>query len=138
MSKVFLDTNILAYLFDSASPGKHAAASEALSQPHHYVVSTQVMLELYTVLTRKLSPAYSPQEARHVIQRICDFEVVNADAALVDKAMQLSATHQLSIWDSMILEAAAEAGCAVLWTEDLTSGSRLRGVTITNPLVKRA
>ena len=138
MSKVFLDTNILAYLFDSASPDKQAAAGQALSQPHHYVVSTQVMLELYTVLTRKLNPAYSPQEARRAIRRIGDFEVVNADAALVDKAMQLSAAHQLSIWDSMVLEAAAEAGCAVLWSEDLTDGSRLRGVTIINPLVKRA
>lgn len=138
MPKVFLDTNILAYLFDSVSPDKHAAASQALSQPHHYVVSTQVMLELYAVLTRKLSPAYSPEAARHVVRRVADFEVVNADATLVDKAMHLCAAHQLSIWDSMVLEAAAEAGCAELWTEDLTDGSRLRGVTITNPLVRRA
>ena len=36
----------------------------------------------------------------------------------------------------MIVAAAAEAGCAVLYTEDLQHGTRLNGVTIENPFRK--
>lgn len=41
--------------------------------------------------------------------------------------------HQLSIWDAMILEAARLAGCSEVWTEDLASGSTIRGVKVINP-----
>jgi predicted nucleic acid-binding protein len=33
----------------------------------------------------------------------------------------------------MIVIAAAESGCDVLWTEDLTDGQTLRGVRVRNP-----
>ena len=132
--KVFVDTNILAYAFDGADPAKQAAARAALGSGVDIVISTQVMLELFTVLTRKLTPAWEPAEAAQVLDHLAAFETVGADHLLVRKAAHTSAEHQLTIWDAMILEAAAEAGCATLWTEDLTTGATIRGVTITNPL----
>lgn len=134
MSKVFVDTNILAYAYDSGSPAKREAARRALKESHDFVVSTQVMLELYVVLTRKLTPALSAQDAEAVVRQVGQLEVVNADRVLVEQAMVTAAAHQLSAWDSMVLEAAREAGCGELWTEDLATGTSLRGVRVVNPL----
>jgi predicted nucleic acid-binding protein len=48
-------------------------------------------------------------------------------------AADLATDHQLSIWDSVILSAAAEAGCRLLLSEDLHDGFTWKGVTVTNP-----
>ncbi len=48
-------------------------------------------------------------------------------------AADLATDHQLSIWDSVILSAAAEAGCRLLLSEDLQDGFTWKGVTVTNP-----
>ena len=40
---------------------------------------------------------------------------------------------KVGFWDAMIVLAAAESGCDVLWTEDLNDGQELRGVQIRNP-----
>ncbi|WP_164860120.1 PIN domain-containing protein [Actinomyces wuliandei] len=135
MSRVFLDTNILAYTFDSASPSKQAAARAALASHRDFTVSTQVMLELFVVLTRKLRPVWPPEEAGRVVRRVADLGVVPADRALVERAVVTARRHQLSVWDAMVLEAAVESGCGELWTEDLAHGSVLRGVRTVNPLL---
>jgi predicted nucleic acid-binding protein len=37
----------------------------------------------------------------------------------------------------MVVRAAAESGCDVLWTEDLNDGRLLRGVRVRDPFVVR-
>jgi predicted nucleic acid-binding protein len=135
MSRVFLDTNILAYDLDAGTPDKQRRAREVLADPaHEFVISTQVLLELYVVLTRKLRPALPEAAAAEVIGSLCRLPVVGTDAELVQRAIALSARHQLSVWDAMVVTAAREAGCEELWTEDLATGAELRGVRIVNPL----
>lgn len=133
VARVFLDTNVLAYLFDSRSPLKQARAEEILRAGHEIVLSTQVMLELHSVLTRKSDPPLSGGEAEQVLAGLRRWEVVAADADLVAKAARCVVEHGLSIWEAMVLEAARLAGCAELWTEDLAAGAHLRGVAIVNP-----
>ena len=48
-------------------------------------------------------------------------------------AIALQKQAKLQFWDAMVVEAAAELGCDVLWTEDMNDGQRLRGVHIRNP-----
>src|SRR4051794_31273192 len=137
MPRVFLDTNILAYDLDAGSPDKQRRARAALSRPdHEFVVSTQVLVELYVVLTRKLRPGLPEPAAAEVITSLCRLPVVGTDAALVQRAIALSVRHQLSVWDAQIVTAAREAGCEELWTEDLATGAELRGVRIHNPLAR--
>lgn len=136
MPRVFLDTNILAYDLDSGSPEKQTKVREALARPgHDFVISTQVLLELYVVLTRKLRPALPEPAAAEVIGALTRLPVVGTDAAIVERAIALSVRHQLSVWDALIVTAAREAGCEELWTEDLSTGSELRGVKIRNPML---
>ncbi len=135
MSSVFLDTNVLAYRFDRGEPEKQQLVGRLLADsPHTFVISTQVLLELFVVITRKLRPAVPLAEARRVVTSLARLPVVPADARLVLKATKTSDEHRISVWDAMILEAAAEAGCDKLWTEDLATGAELRGVAIVNPL----
>ncbi len=135
MPRVFLDTNILAYDLDAGTPDKQRKAREALARAdHEFVISTQVLLELHVVLTRKLRPSLPEPAAAEVITGLCRLPVVATDAALVQRAIALSTRHQLSVWDALIVTAAREAGCEELWTEDLSTGSELRGVRIRNPL----
>ena len=135
MSKVFVDTNLLAYQFDGSEPDKQKRARDVLGTTDHtLVISTQVLLELFVVITRKLSPPLPHQAAAQVVEGLSRLWVVSTDSRLVQRAVATSSAHQLSIWDSLIVEAAADAGCDILWTEDLATGSTIRGVTVVNPL----
>ncbi|MEP9413229.1 PIN domain-containing protein [Gordonia sp. VNQ95] len=130
---VFLDTNLLAYQFDDGLPEKQSRAREVfVARAGDAVISTQVLIELHSVLTRKLGR--SRADAARVLDAL-PLDVIAADAELVRLAAHTAARHELSIFDAMILEAAARAGCDELWTEDLTHGSTLRGVRVVNPLL---
>jgi predicted nucleic acid-binding protein len=129
--KVFLDTNVLAYQFDDSQPAKQARARQAFEQAaEDAVISTQVLIELHRVLTRKLGR--SREDARAALETL-DLKTVPADRELVIAAAITAERHQLSIFDAMIIEAAAHAGCTEVWTEDLATGSDLRGVHVVNP-----
>lgn len=39
----------------------------------------------------------------------------------------------LSFWDACILATAIQAGCKILYSEDLSAGQRNGGVPVTNP-----
>jgi predicted nucleic acid-binding protein len=51
-------------------------------------------------------------------------------------ATDLAADHALSIWDAVILAAAADAGCRLLLSEDMQDGFSWRGLTVANPFAK--
>lgn len=133
VTRVFLDTNVLAYLFDNREPKKRLRAQQVLLRERDLVVSTQVMLELFAILTRKFDPPLSAAEGERVLRSLQKFEVVTADANLVLRAARTVTEQQLSIWDAMVLEAAHSGGCAELWSEDFSAGAKLRGVQIVNP-----
>jgi predicted nucleic acid-binding protein len=51
-------------------------------------------------------------------------------------AIDLHTQAKIGFWDAMVVLAAAESGCDVLWTEDLNDGQALRGVRIRNPFAE--
>ncbi|MFT3797760.1 PIN domain-containing protein [Microbacterium sp.] len=128
---VFFDTNVLAYQLDDSQLAKQRRAREIFAErAADAVISTQVMIELHAVLTRKFRR--SRDQAMRMLSAL-DVDVVPTDAALVLAAAATASAHQLSIFDALVLEAAVSAGCAELWSEDLTDGATLRGVRIVNP-----
>src|SRR5580658_8535489 len=57
--RIFLDTNVLVYLFDGSEARKQARAQERLTTERRrseLVISTQVLQELYSALTRGQNP----------------------------------------------------------------------------------
>ena len=130
-SLTFLDTNVLAYLYDDGQPDKQAKAARAVDSVEGAVISTQVLLELFSVLTGKLH--VMPRDAMTVIEDLMHLQVVPADVHLVREAITLTIESEISQWDAMLVTAAARAGCDVLLTEDLNHGQVIAGVRIVNP-----
>jgi hypothetical protein len=48
--------------------------------------------------------------------------------------MDLAVDHHLSVWDAVIVAAAAEAGYRLVLSEEMQEGFTWRGLTIVNPL----
>jgi predicted nucleic acid-binding protein len=137
--KCFIDTNVLVYLFDSRTPAKQRAAGELLQRLADErtapIISTQVLQETYAALTRKLGMDEKEALATLMMMDDASFAVRPVDVQLVWKGARRSIDDKLSFWDALIVEAARDAGCSILYTEDLQSGRSFDGVTIENPFV---
>ncbi len=133
---LFLDTNVVVYAFDRSEPAKQQMALEIFESVHRLVVSTQVLLETWWVLTRKLPTPMREDDASRVINELARLPVVQTDSALVVRAINTSRRWQLAVWDAMILEAARSAACEGVLTEDLQHGMNYEGVTIENPFLE--
>ena len=133
----FLDSNVLVYLFDPADARRRGIAEHLVSRAHHEgtaIVSFQVVQETLNVLTRKLRPAMSPEDARRALQSVlAPLWRVQPSAELYTHALVLQERYQFSFYDSLIVAAALEAGCTRLLSEDLQHGQRIEGLTIKNP-----
>ena len=133
--RVFLDTNIFVYAQDAGSPDKRHKSREIiarLADSGDGVISTQVMQEFFVAATRKLG--VEPLAAKGVLKTLSVFDVVQVSAALIHEAIDCSILNQLSFWDSLILAAAASAGCSTVFSEDFAAGQIFLGVRVQNPL----
>lgn len=130
----FIDTNVLVYAHDRDQPDKRERALNLLADhAGDLVVSTQVLAEFYVVATRKLARPLAAQEAAAQVDEMAQGTVVGMDADLVRSAVAFSREHSLSLWDALIVGAAVRGGCDVLFTEDLSDGTTLDGVLVSNP-----
>ena len=133
MMSVFLDTNIVVYAFDGADPAKQRIAIEVLEAGDRLVVSTQVLLETWWVLTRRLAEPLDEDHASKVIDELCALPVVSTDPELVRRAIESSRRFSIAVWDALIIEAARVSGCRRVLSEDLQSGQDFAGVMVENP-----
>jgi predicted nucleic acid-binding protein len=134
----FVDTNVLVYAFDkSSSPKKRVAQRliNVLMEEDRLRVSTQVLQELFVTLTRKVSQVCSSEEAVAVLEDLSAWPLMVIDYAAIRAAVGLADQAKLSFWDALVVVAAARAGAAVLYTEDLNNGQDILGVRISNPFV---
>lgn len=133
---VFFDTNVLVYCTDPRDPHKQGQAQKLVQQASlngDGIVSTQVLIELYQALGRKLRV---PDVQRLVlIQAYTAWPVIDSDLALVTAAMEKSVQHQICIFDAMVVEAALRSGATTLYSEDLQHGRRFGELTLINPFL---
>lgn len=135
--KAFVDSNIWLYAF-FLRPGeeqRHESAKALIAMPTRYVISEQVIAEVSSNLLRKAGMAEAALTGI-VTSFYSRCHVVSPDQAIHLNASRLRATYQFSYWDSLIVAAALESRCAVLYSEDLQDGQIIDGtLTIRNPLV---
>jgi predicted nucleic acid-binding protein len=132
--RVFIDANIFVYAQDSGSPNKQQKSREIIAQladSGNGVISTQVLQEFFVAATRKLG--VEPLVVKGVLKTLAVFEIVQVSTALIHEAIDCSVLNLISFWDSLILTAAASAGCSTILSEDLNSGQTVLGVKIQNP-----
>ena len=134
--RIALDTNFLVYAEGVNGADRKAIATQALTgfAAEEIVLPVQALGELFTVLTRKAG--WPAEQARAAVLGWHDaFRSVDTSSQVLLEAMELAARHQLSLWDSIMLAAAAQAGCRVLLSEDMQAGFTWRGVTVRNPFM---
>lgn len=138
--RVFVDTNLWVYRLDRRQPEKsHFVAQwlRTLAVEHEIIISTQVLIELRSVLSRKFVPALPDDDIRAALQILCTFEVVPTSPAMVLDAHALCAASQLSWFDALIAEAALRSGCEILYSEDFSHGQRLNNILLMqNPFLE--
>lgn len=136
--RAFVDTNLWVYRLDRRQPEKSLFVRDwirKLATEHEIVVSTQVMIELRSVLTRKFAPPLSPADTRDALEVLSAFEVVGAHSSLVLDAHELAVRERLSWFDALILESAIRSRCDVLYSEDLDHQRRFGTLSVLNPFL---
>jgi predicted nucleic acid-binding protein len=130
--RVFLDTNILIYSYSHTEPQKQVIAANIISQ-NNSVVSTQVLNELVNIVTRKFNFSYL--QAAEAVSESCrnNHLHINTQATIL-LACEIAAQNNFSFFDSVIIAAALESGCTILYTEDMHPIKQIGGqLAIVNP-----
>ncbi len=130
----FFDTNVLIYADDKAVPKKQRRALELVAEHRRArtgVVSLQVLQEYFVAVTRKLR--VDAAIARRKIELLAEFDVAVPEVQDILAAIDLHRLHGFSFWDALILRAAKQAGCSVLFSEDLQQEREIDGIRIVNP-----
>jgi predicted nucleic acid-binding protein len=134
---VFLDTNVLVYARDRNEPVTGTPAQAfltALFQAGQPLVSVQVLSEFFWAVTRKLKAPLSLDEATAESKRLIVLTtVVPVTPVLFERALEIVASHQLSLWDAQIIAAASSHGAMHVLSEDLQHRQTLEGLIILNP-----
>jgi predicted nucleic acid-binding protein len=129
-----LDTNILVYSVDGGAGWRQRVALRIieLAVLADCWLTLQSLSEFYAVATRKrmMPPERAAETARIWLDL---FPVAAASGACVRTALATASTGRAPYWDALLLATAAEAGCAVVLTEDMAGGSSLVGVRVLNP-----
>ena len=136
--KVFIDTNILIYAYDSSAGNKHGVASrqvEELWRSESGLLSMQVLQEFYVNITRKIARPLTITVARSLVEDLARMEVVTVGSDAILSAIDVQREYMISFWDAMIVTAAFIGGAEVLLTEDLNNGQIIKGVKIQNPFI---
>jgi predicted nucleic acid-binding protein len=134
MKRAFVDTNILVYAADETKPisRKTRIARELLLRRGLHL-SVQVLNE-FTVNARnpkKLN--LSAQEELEWTERWLLFPVHAMTVETFLEAQLLHERYQVSHWDGLILAAAKETRCEILYSEDLNPGQTYDAVEAVNP-----
>lgn len=131
----FVDTNVLLYAVSTAADerSKRDRALEILDLGD-VVVSVQVLQEFYVQATRAArSDRLTHEEACALCESWLRFRIVEMSVELFRNALSTRNRWNISYWDATIVEAARQADCSVLLSEDLQEGVDFAGVRVVNP-----
>ena len=132
----FIDTNIIVYAYDNHFPDKQQRAREIIIsavRSGNGVLSTQVLGEFFTVVTRKIKMPLSVRNARGIIKYMGNMRVQEIDLLIVERALGTLEQYKISYWDSLIIAAAERAQCKCILSEDLNAKQKYHGIEIINP-----
>ena len=135
--KTFFDTNILVYLFDRSDPVKSEKAVRLLrtkAEEKSGCISYQVLNEFFNVAFRRFPQPITTAEARLLLMNILGtYELVQSSHAILERAFLLRERSNFHWYDCLIVAAALEADCTILYTEDLQHGQKIDQLVVVNP-----
>ena len=137
--RFFLDTNIFIYSFDQGAPRKSRKAAQLIRKAlttQKGVISYQVVQEFFNVALKRFSTPMQTADAEQYLGTVFrPLLSLHSSQALYVEALHLQSKSLLSWYDSLIVAAAIQARCGVLFTEDLQHGQRFGSLEVTNPFL---
>ena len=132
--KAFVATNILVYAADerSAHARKTVIARELMLSPNLHL-SVQVLNEFVASARHPQKLNFAPETEREWLAQWLRLPVMPLTAELFLAALEIHLRYQISHWDSLIVAAASQSDCSVLYSEDLNDGQDYDGVRVVDP-----
>jgi predicted nucleic acid-binding protein len=129
-----LDTNILVDAVDAREGHKREFAMEIIAAAVRLdcLMALQVVGEFYAAATTRFKLDAKDVAAR-TAQLIAGFDTFGYSVHAVRAALEEAPKGRFSYWDTVLLAAAAEAGCTTIFSEDMADGARFGSITVANP-----
>jgi predicted nucleic acid-binding protein len=134
--RIFVDTNVLVYAYDTDAGEKHQTARTVLMnlwESHRGAISTQVLQEFYVTVTRKVPKPLARRAAREVVDTYRAWPVHQPAVDDVIAASEVEERYQLSFWDALVIVSARRSDARTVLSEDLQDGRRIGELVISNP-----
>jgi predicted nucleic acid-binding protein len=133
----FIDTNLFIYQLEALEERKAATADRIIRkgiETRNACISFQVVQECLNTALRKAEIPLSTDETKQYLDNVlAPLFRVPASLSLYRRALDLQTYYRYGFYDSLIIAAALDAGCTLLYSEDLQDGQRIEGLTIRNP-----
>jgi predicted nucleic acid-binding protein len=137
--KYFIDTNIFVYSFDTENPAKNDIAKRLIADALEIgtgIISYQVIQEFLNVATQKFARPLTFKDSQRylnvVLEPLCE---VFSSPELFHKALEIMDQWKYTFYDSLIIAAALQADCAVIYTENLQHDQKIKDLTTKNPFM---
>ena len=135
--KYFIDTNIFVYLFDPRYPAKSRKARSIIDHAVNEgtgLISYQVIQEFFSIASKKFAQPMTMYECLYCLDNIFSpLCAVFPSIEFYKSALALKDQVGCSLYDALIIAAAVQEKCSVLYSEDLQHGRVIAGVKIQNP-----
>src|ERR1039457_4207293 len=137
--RYFLDTNIFVYSLDPVDPPKARVAEQLVTRGVTSglgVISYQVVQEFMNVSLRQFRATMTVTELElYFFKILLPMMTVPSSSGLFLEALRLQTANQIAWYDSLIVAAAIQGGCEILYSEDLQDGRRFGDLVIQNPFL---
>jgi predicted nucleic acid-binding protein len=128
-----LDTNVLVYLHEAEANSKKTIAIDLMASSP--VISNQVLSEYLNVL-RRLLKLPKEQVLNNALSWLRFGEIIPVDFDTLKLAQELIQRYDFQLFDGIIVAAALEARCTILYSEDMQHELLVNGkLRIINPFL---
>jgi len=140
--RALLDSNVLAYAFDSTAAEKQAIAralvEEGISQQKPFVVSLQNINEFFSIVTTKTHYRLSLRDASDAADGfLAKLPCYCPDTRTTEYALALLKLYAMPFWDALIAAVMIENSILTIYTENDKDFRKIPGIKVINPFRKK-
>ncbi len=134
--KITLDSNILIYAFAQNDDFRKNIAKDIIAKCN--IISIQAINETSYVLLKKYN--FPKEQLEQVILFLKEqFVISSLTTNTLDQTIVLCKKYNFSFWDSMMIAAALDNHCSVIYTEDLNHDQLIeKRLRIVNPFINKS
>jgi predicted nucleic acid-binding protein len=135
----FIDTNVFIYSLERLDERKADKADRLIETgiaTGNAYISFQVVQECLNTAIRKAAIPLTTDEMKMYLNSVLTpLYRVQPSRKLYEAALDIQGRFLFSFYDSLIIAAALEVNCKILFSEDMQHGQKIEGLTIENPFI---